>query len=222
MGGWASASGWRSRCLRSSRLVGSNSVMLGLTLHVGLGVIGASFGMLFQRDVRGSGRAWAGEDYGISGGFGTAHASCPSCGAPARLVYQRRRVFGRWWARDTAAMGSVTPDDRLGGFFHDSDPINREVEGPGTRTLRSLGWGAAASLTGGLLFSLVMVATGVLPQIANLVGSSSPVLGFVVHMGISTLIGMSYGVLFAHEAPDFGSAHSLGLTYGLAWWFVAT
>ena len=111
--------------------------------------------------------------------------------------------------------------DRLWvGFFYESDPINREAEGPGTRTLRSLGWGAAASLAGGLLFSLVMVTTGVLPQIANLVGGSSPVLGFVVHMGISTLIGMSYGVLFGYEASDFGSGIAWGLTYGLAWWFV--
>jgi uncharacterized membrane protein YagU involved in acid resistance len=83
-----------------------------------------------------------------------------------------------------------------------------------------LGWGAVASLAGGLLFSLVMLVTGVLPQIANLVGGSSPVLGFVVHMGISTLIGMSYGVLFAYEAPDFGSGIAWGLLYGLAWWFV--
>jgi len=66
----------------------------------------------------------------------------------------------------------------------------------------------------------VMVATGVLPQIANLVGGSSPVLGFVVHMGISTLIGMSYGLLFAYEAPDAGSSVVWGMLYGLVWWFV--
>ena len=65
------------------------------------------------------------------------------------------------------------------------------------RTLRSLGWGAAASLVGGLLFSLVMLATGALPRVAALVGGSSPVLGFVVHLVISALIGMSYGVLFS-------------------------
>jgi uncharacterized membrane protein YagU involved in acid resistance len=106
------------------------------------------------------------------------------------------------------------------GFFYDSDPINREVEGPGARTLRSLGWGALASLAGGLLFSLVMVATGVLPDVARLAGGSSPVFGFVVHMGISTLIGMSFGLLFAHEAPDFGSGIAWGMVYGLAWWFV--
>ena len=43
---------------------------------------------------------------------------------------------------------------------------------------------------------------------------------FVVHMRISTLIGMSYGLLFAYEAPDAGSSVVWGMLYGLVWWFV--
>jgi hypothetical protein len=40
--------------------------------------------------------------------------------------------------------------DRLWvGFFTESDPINREPEGPGSRVLYSLRWGAVASLVGG-------------------------------------------------------------------------
>jgi hypothetical protein len=39
-------------------------------------------------------------------------------------------------------------------------------------------------------------------------------------MLISALIGMSYGLLFRHEAPDFGSGVAWGLVYGLIWWFV--
>jgi uncharacterized membrane protein YagU involved in acid resistance len=111
--------------------------------------------------------------------------------------------------------------DRLWvGFFTESDPINREPEGPGSRVLYSLQWGAIASLAGGLLFSLVMLATGVLPRVASLVGGSSPVLGFIVHMCISTVVGMSYGLLFQHEAPNFGSGVAWGLLYGLIWWFI--
>ena len=37
---------------------------------------------------------------------------------------------------------------------------------------------------------------------------------------ISTLIGMSYGLLFRYEAPDFGSGVAWGLVYGLIWWFI--
>jgi uncharacterized membrane protein YagU involved in acid resistance len=111
--------------------------------------------------------------------------------------------------------------DRLWvGFFTESDPINRQPEGPGSRLLYSLRWGAVASLAGGLLFSLVMLATGALPTVAGLVGGTSPVLGFVVHMGISALIGMSYGVLFQGEAPNVGAGVAWGLLYGLIWWFI--
>ena len=209
-------------------LVNSDSPMVGMTLHFVIAiVIGASFGMLFQRDVRG---------FGSCLGWGLAYGIFWWFLGPLTLLPVLRGSTPDWsYQQGSALFGSLVGHviyglllglvyaalDRLWvGFFHGSDPINREVEGPGTRTLRSLGWGAAASLAGGLLFSLVMISTGVLPQVANLVGASSPVLGFVVHMGISALIGMSYGVLFGYEAPDFGSGIAWGLLYGLAWWFV--
>jgi hypothetical protein len=106
------------------------------------------------------------------------------------------------------------------GFFKESDPINREPEGPGSRVLHSLGYGAAASLVGGLLFTAVLFANGFLPKVASIVGGSSLISGFVVNMMISTLIGMSYGLLFRYEAPDFGSGVAWGLVYGLIWWFI--
>ncbi|MGH3090303.1 MAG: hypothetical protein ACRDSJ_23715, partial [Rubrobacteraceae bacterium] len=208
--------------------VNSDSVMVGVTLHFAIAVvIGASFGALFQRSVRGFGSSigW-GVAYGIFWWFLGPLTLLPLLGGnPVDWSYQQgAALFGSLVGHVTYGLlvGLVYAAlDRLWvGFFHDSDPINREVEGPGTRTLRSLGWGAAASLAGGLLFSLVMVATGFLPKVADLAGGSSPILGFVVHMGISTLIGMSYGVLFRHEAPDFGSGVAWGMLYGLAWWFL--
>ena len=45
-------------------------------------------------------------------------------------------------------------------------------------------------------------------------------MGFVVHMIISVLIGMSFGLLFQYEAPNLGSGVAWGLVYGLAWWFI--
>jgi hypothetical protein len=127
-------------------------------------------------------------------------------------------------------LGSLQPHELLAmsgpqqqlwvGFFFESDPLNRRPEGMGTRTLRSLGQGALASLAGGLLYSVVMAATGVLPTVASLVGGTSPVLGFTVHLVISSLIGMTFGLLFQQEAPDLGSGIAWGLLYGLAWWFV--
>jgi uncharacterized membrane protein YagU involved in acid resistance len=109
--------------------------------------------------------------------------------------------------------------DRLWvGFFIESDPLNRHPEGAGTRTLRSLGWGVIASLVGGVLFSLVMASTGALSRLASLVDSTSPVLGFAIHLCLSIAIGLSYALLFQRESPSMGAGILWGMVYGLVWW----
>lgn len=209
-------------------LVNSDSPMVGIGLHFVIAVsIGASFGVLFQRDVRG---------LGSSLGWGMAYGIFWWFLGPLTLLPILRGATPDWsFGHGSELFGSLVGHviygllvglvyaalDRLWvGFFYGSDPIHREPEGPGLRTLRSLGWGATASVAGGLLFSLILLATGVLPNVAGMMGSSSVALGFVVHMGISTLIGMSYGLLFRDEAPDAGSGVAWGLLYGLAWWFI--
>jgi uncharacterized membrane protein YagU involved in acid resistance len=209
-------------------LIHSDSIMVGKTLHFVFAVIiGASFGVLFQHDVRG---------YGSCMGWGAGYGLFWWLLGPLTIlpIWQGNRLD--WsYTRAGALFGSLIGHfiyglivgliyailDKLWlGLFKNSDPINREAEGPGSRFLYSLKWGAAASLGGGFLFSLVMMAIGFLPKVAGLVGGSSPALGFVVHMLISAMIGMSYGLLFRHEAPDFGSGMAWGLVYGLIWWFI--
>lgn len=80
--------------------------------------------------------------------------------------------------------------------------------------------GALAGLVGGLLFGVMMGMMGMLPMIAGLVGSSSAVVGFVVHMVISALIGAGYGLLLGGMTTSWGSALGLGALYGLLWWFL--
>jgi len=111
--------------------------------------------------------------------------------------------------------------DRLWvGITRNSDPINREPEGPGSRVLHSVGYGAAASVVGGSLFTVVLLVTGSLQDMAKIFGSSSLTFGVVINMIVSAFIGMSYGLLFRHEAPDAGSAIAWGFVYGLLWWFI--
>src|SRR6266498_824452 len=230
VGGWAFGK-WMEQInffLIIAGLVNSSSREVGVALHFAIAiVIGMSFGLLFQRDVRG---------YGSSMGWGMAYGLFWWFLGPLKLLPILQGNPLDWsYTRGSALFGSLVGHviygvllgvvyaalDRLWiGFFIESDPINREVEGPGTTTLRALGWGVVASLAGGLLFSLVMVATGTLPRVAAIVGGSSPVLGFVVHLVISALIGMSYGVLFRHEAPNAGAGVAWGLLYGLVWWFL--
>jgi uncharacterized membrane protein YagU involved in acid resistance len=230
VGGWAYGQ-WMARAhyfVIIAGLVNREADWVGVVIHYLIAiVIGASFGQLFQRDLRGTGSClgW-GFAYGILWWFLGPLTCLP--------ILQRRPID---WSYEHAAaqfaplVGHVIYGLLLGliyavldrlwvGFFFESDPLNRQPEGVGVRTLRSLGRGALASLAGGLLYSIVMAATGTLPIVAALVGGTSPVLGFMVHLGISSLIGMTFGLLFQHEAPDLGSGIAWGLLYGLAWWFV--
>jgi uncharacterized membrane protein YagU involved in acid resistance len=211
-----------------ANIVNANSRETGIALHTAIAiVIGASFGVLFQRDVRG---------HGSSMGWGMAYGLLWWFVGPLTLL---PLLLGKpidWSAaRGSELFGSLVGHviyglivgliyatlDRLWlGFFHESDPINREVEGVGLRSLESLGRGALASVAGGLVFSLIMLSIGALPRVAAIVGGNSSVLGFIVHLVISALIGMSFGLLFQHEAPNFGSGIVWGMLYGLIWWFL--
>ncbi len=105
-------------------------------------------------------------------------------------------------------------------LFIESDPIHRELEGPGTRSVRAIITGALASITGGLAFTVILVATDSLPTIGRLGGSESAVVGFVVHIIISAIIGSTYALFFGRVARSYGGALLWGLAYGTFWWFL--
>jgi len=115
-------------------------------------------------------------------------------------------------------------------FYHGFDKLTRllfaditlddDQEGVGTQGLRVLGRGIVAGTIGGLLFTVVMVQLGSLPTVASLIGSTSPLTGFIVHLAISDLIGISYGLLFQRQSYDVGSALGWGMSYGFFWWIL--
>ena len=209
-------------------LVNSDSVMVGASLHFIFAVIiGASFGVFFQGDVRGCGSSMGwGVGYGFFWWFLGPLTIMPiwQGGRPDWSYTQGRALFGSMVGHVIYGLivGLIyAVSDRLWvGFFSAADPINREPEGPGVRVLKSLGQGAAASVVGGLLFTLVLIVSGFLPNVARVVGGSSLALGFAVNMAMSAVIGMTYGLLFRYESPDFGSGVAWGLVYGLIWWFI--
>ena len=60
-------------------------------------------------------------------------------------------------------------------------------------------------------------------MLTNVVGAAShfsTLTGFLAHLLISTLIGMSFGLLFRNEASNLGMAASWGWVFGLIWWYV--
>lgn len=230
VGGWA-FSHWfaqNNAFVLIAGIVNSDSSAVGMLVHYLIAaIIGASFGLLFQRDIRSTGSSicW-GLAYGLFWWFLGPLTLLPL------LLHQQvdwSYLHGSAWFG--SLIGHAIYGILLGwiyawgsrlwvGLFIESDPLNRRLEGPGIVTLRSLEWGAFASILGGLLFSIIMAATGVLPQVAALIGETSPWAGFAVHLVISILIGMSYGLLFEHESPDAGSSMAWGMLYGLAWWFL--
>src|ERR1700732_283413 len=230
LGGWAFGQ-WMAKVNHFPLIVGLihlSSPNAGVALHfVFAFIIGASFGLLFQRDVRGYGSClgW-GFGYGIFWWFLGPMTLMPLWqGRGLDWSYQHgQELYGSLVGHVVYGLivGVIyaTADRLWISLFIESDPINRQPEPPGSRTVRSIGWGAVAGLVGGLVFlPIITVVTG-LSQLAGFVGGTSPTVGAVVHLFISALIGVSYGLLFEHESPDFAAGIAWGLLYGLVWWFV--
>jgi len=229
-GGWA-ISRWMEQANMFSTLagmLGSTSALVGQTEHyVFSALIGASFGLLFQRDIRGYGSSMAwGMAYGIFWWF---------LGALTLLPVASGKTIDWSYLHAAAEFGLLVGNivngllagllyafiDRLTvRFLTESDPIHREAEGPGVRFIRIIQWGAVAGLAGGLFYMLVLVSTGSLRELAAIVNGSSVALGVVVHLCISILLGATYGLLFQREAPNLASGIAWGLVYGLMGWYI--
>lgn len=199
-----------------------------VALHFGIAIlIGATYGLLFQRDVRG---------YGSSMGWGLGYGIFWWFFGPLTMLPLLAGA-GLDWSADqgTALFGSLvghilyglivgvayaTVDRLWVRLFIQSDPLNREPEGPGLRLFRSLRWGAFAGLMGGLVASPILFATGVLSSVVGADTHLSVLNGFLINVLVSSLIGMTYGLLFRHEAPNLGLGVMWGWLFGLIWWYI--
>ena len=222
---WMARSG---QLMAVAELVGSRSPLVGLTLHFVLALaIGGYFGVFFQQDVRG---------YGSSMGWGLAYGIFWWFLGPLTLLSFAREMLPDWSAGRARELFDLLPAHIVYGLllgliystfdqlwvtlFIESDPIRRQPEGPGSRTVRSLGRGACAGLVGGVVFIPMIAGIDGFQRIATLVGGSSFWLGMAIHLLVAVVIGMSYGWLFERESPNFISGVGWGLLYGLAWWFL--
>jgi uncharacterized membrane protein YagU involved in acid resistance len=84
--------------------------------------------------------------------------------------------------------------------------------------------GIISGIIGGVGFGAVMGLIGMLPtllpMIAKLFGGSSPILGLIVHVVFSAIIGFIFSIFLGHLAVDRARGVVLGLVYGLVWWFL--
>jgi hypothetical protein len=162
LGGWAFGQ-WMAKVNHFPLIAGLihlSSPNAGIALHfVFAFIIGATFGLLFQRDVRGYGSClgW-GFGYGIFWWF---------LGPMTLMPLWQGRNLDWSYLHGQELYGSLvghvvyglivgviyaTADRLWIALFIESDPINRQPEPPGSRTVRSIGWGAVAGLVGGLVF----------------------------------------------------------------------
>ncbi|PSL02703.1 hypothetical protein CLV30_1098 [Haloactinopolyspora alba] len=81
-----------------------------------------------------------------------------------------------------------------------------------------VGAGIVGGLVGGVGFGVLMQAMGMMPMVADLIGSSSEGVGWLVHLFNSALFGAVFVVLFSRVLQDLGVTALLGLVYGAAWW----
>ncbi|MDQ0381439.1 hypothetical protein [Amycolatopsis thermophila] len=78
--------------------------------------------------------------------------------------------------------------------------------------------GAIAGLTGGVVFGVLMAMMGMLPMIGMLIGVDNAVVGFVVHLVNSAVIGVIFAVLVWPLAGRIGPLLGAGVVYGVVWW----
>jgi uncharacterized membrane protein YagU involved in acid resistance len=209
-------------------VIGMQSTGAGLAVHiVVVMLVGAVFGLLFQRDLRGWGSTFVwGLAYGLFWwmlGSSTLFPAVAAGGEPLGQLagndplrsFIAHVVFG-------ATLGVVyaVVDQAWQLLFYESDPINRVAESPDIELVEAVGYGMLASLAAGLAFAVVLLQAGSLSRLAGLVGQSSALVGFGVHMIVSVIAGGTYGLLFRYESPELGSGVGWGMVYGLFWWFV--
>ena len=198
-----------------------------LAWSAGGAIAGAGFAILYPRPLGGAGPALIrGTVYGffcwVAGVLPLAAMATGT--GPAWSVAAARTNFPALTASLLFGAGTAIGYQALtalGRFlFADQIADPTDDEGPGAEGLRAVGRGALGGLLGGLIFTVVMVQIGFLPTVARLIGSRSPVTGFMTHLVIADLIGASYGLLFRRQSYDLGSALGWGVSYGFFWWIL--
>ena len=89
---------------------------------------------------------------------------------------------------------------------------------PGVLTPTRIGAGIVGGLVGGVMFGILMQMMDMIPMVAMLVGSEAVAVGWVVHLAISAFIGATFAVLFGRYATSVGISTAIGIGYGVVWW----
>lgn len=86
--------------------------------------------------------------------------------------------------------------------------------------VRNIIHGTYGGLAGGVVFGAMMGAMGMLPMIGSMVGHPSAVVGFLVHMINSAIIGAGFSLVLGRSVGGVGAGVNKGLLYGGFWWIL--
>jgi uncharacterized membrane protein YagU involved in acid resistance len=95
--------------------------------------------------------------------------------------------------------------------------MERVSSGPG-RGAKKVTAGIAGGLIGGVFFGLLLGTLGMLPMIAELVGSRSMAVGLLVHGTISAAFGALFALLLEARLVSLRATATYGVFYGVFWW----
>lgn len=80
--------------------------------------------------------------------------------------------------------------------------------------------GALGGVAGGLVFGMMMAMMGMLTMIAGMMGSSSPGVGFGIHMMISVVYGIVFAVIGSRWLTSWPKGLGIAMVYGIILWVV--
>lgn len=80
--------------------------------------------------------------------------------------------------------------------------------------------GALAGLVGGIIFAVTMAEVDRLTEIAQVVRADSNVVGFIIALVVSSIVGAGFGALVWFQQPGPGETLIWGLIYGVFWWYL--
>ncbi|MGE3278672.1 MAG: hypothetical protein AB7J40_02625 [Candidatus Altimarinota bacterium] len=89
-----------------------------------------------------------------------------------------------------------------------------------TLPVRNWSGGVVGGLAGGIVFGVMMGMMGMLPMVAQVVGSESAAVGFIYHLFNSLIIGLLFVAVFSKYVDSMVSGMVLGLLHGFIWWIL--
>ena len=83
-----------------------------------------------------------------------------------------------------------------------------------------IGSGLVAGLAGGVVFGVMMHATGTLVLVARLVDGESVFVGWAVHLAIAAFVGITFAVVAGDVSRILVLSIVSGTIYGWLWWIL--